>query len=269
MPVVQIQGHSMYYEIHGDESAPLAVCMGGWGTFCHGKSKDAPRYLMQNHRVLFFDYRGIGESTDDPTSDPSMQLYARDVASLLDHLGWTNAHVVGMVGMGACIAQELAIARPELVRSLVMTGTWAYADPVLVDQLNTLRTIHDEMGFPVFQQLAASYSFDGSFYNENRDRILGPEGAWSDLRGRSEAHSRLVEACITHDARERIGAVSAPALVLHAGKDPITTERHTRVLEDLMPTCESVYWPEGTHVISGRENKVRFDEVLRTFLELH
>jgi len=42
-----------------------------------------------------------------------------------------------MVGMGACIGQELAYARPDLARSLVMTGTWAYADPIMVDQLDS------------------------------------------------------------------------------------------------------------------------------------
>lgn len=269
MPIVQIQGHAMYYEIHGEDSAPLAVCMGGWGTFCHGKSRDAPRYLLGNYRVLFFDYRGLGKSTDNPSVSPSMHLYAKDLAQLLDHLGWSEVHVVGMVGMGACVGQELAIARPDLVRSLVMTGTWAYADPVLVDQLNTFRDVHREMGFPAFQQLAASYSFEGPFYNENRERILGPDGAWRDLRGRPEAHARLVEACINHDARDRVGSIKAPALVLHAGSDPITTKRHTRALEELMPTCAGVSWPEASHVISGRDGKMRFDQLLRDFLEQH
>jgi pimeloyl-ACP methyl ester carboxylesterase len=167
------------------------------------------------------------------------------------------------------VAQELAIARPDLVRSLVMTGTWAWADPVLGDQLCLLRDTHQQMGFAAFQMLAASYSFEGSFYNRNRDRLLGPTGTWSDLVDRYEAHARFVEASLTHDVRDRIASVTAPAIVLHAGKDPITTERHTRELEALMATCEGVYWPEATHVLAGRELRSRFDELLRDFLEKH
>ena len=34
MPSVPINGHDMYYEIHG--SGDPAICMGGWGTYCHG-----------------------------------------------------------------------------------------------------------------------------------------------------------------------------------------------------------------------------------------
>lgn len=269
MPTAQLNGHTMYYEIHGDESAPLAVCMGGWGSFCHGKSKDAPRHLVDNYRVLFYDYRNIGESDDDTSTTPSMNLYAHDLAALFDELGWSNVHVVGMVGLGACIGQELAIIRPDLVRSLVMTGTWAWADEVLADQLVLFREVHREMGFAAFQLLAASYSFDGAFYNENRHRLLGPEGTWSFLVDNYVALERFVEASLSHDVRGRMGDVTAPALILHAGRDSVTTERHTRALEALMPTSEGVYWPDATHVIAGREGRSRFDALLDGFLTKH
>ena len=259
----------MYYEIHGDDDAPLAVCMGGWGSFCHDRGKDAPRYLRENYRVLFYDYRGIADSDDDLSTTPSMGLFADDLAGLFDHLGWSDVHIVGMVGLGACVGQELAIRRPDLVRSLVMTGTWCWADPVLADQLALFRDVHREMGFPAFQLLAASYSFDGAFYNENRERLLGPQGTWSFLVDNYSALARFVEASLSHDVRDRIGAVQAPALILHAGKDAVTTERHTRELEALMPNSEGVYWPEGTHVIAGRDGRSRFDELLEGFLSKH
>ena len=35
MPIAQINGHDMYYEVHGD--GPPAVYIGGWDTFCHGR----------------------------------------------------------------------------------------------------------------------------------------------------------------------------------------------------------------------------------------
>ena len=36
--------------------------------------------------------------------------------------GGDRVHVVGIVGMGACVAQWLAIDRPDLVRSLAVSG---------------------------------------------------------------------------------------------------------------------------------------------------
>ena len=120
MPVAQINNHDMYYELYG-EGDPL-ICMGGWGTFCHGGVRNLARGLTDEYETLIFDYRGVGESTDDPDAEPGMALHAADVIGLLDHLGWTNVHFVGLVGMGACISQEVAIARPDLVRSMVNMG---------------------------------------------------------------------------------------------------------------------------------------------------
>ena len=264
MPTIEANGHTMYHEIHG-EGTP-ALVMGGWGTFCHGGLAAAPRAVTGNHRTLVFDYRGIGESTDDPSHTPSMGLYASDVAALLDHLGWGPVHVIGLVGMGACIGQELAINRPDLVRSLVMTGTWARPDPIFTDQLEGFRRAHLEAGFETFQLLVASFSFTADFYNAARDRLIGPDGAWKDLAGRAEAHSRLVDACLSHDTVDRLGEITAPTLVVHAGRDIITRPDMTRILEEGIPGAIGYDWPEIGHVIAGKEQRMRFDEILTKFI---
>ena len=269
MPTFEVNSHNMYYEVHGDVSAPKAVCMGGWGTFCHGRISDAPRYLFENYQVLIYDYRGIRDSTEDYSQPASMKLFASDVTGLLDHLGWSNVHIVGMVGMGACIGQQIAFLRPDLARSLVMTGCWAWADPIMVDQLNTMVDVNEKMGWDEFQKLAASYSFNGDFYNANRDRLLGVNGTWPDLNGRLEAQRRLVQACTTYDARAELPLVQTPAVVVNAGRDCITTPRHTGLIAELMPNCQSVDWPEATHVFAGKDMRRKFDELLKGFLEAH
>jgi 3-oxoadipate enol-lactonase len=269
MALLHIEGRDLYYEVHeppgAGADAGTALVMGGWGTFCHGKLSDLPRTVLADFRVVVFDYRGLGESTDLGDAEATTASYARDVATLLEHLATGPVHVLGMVGMGACVGQELAINRPELVKTLVMTGCWAYADPALADQLRSLRQMHLEVGFPAFQQLCAAFSFDGEFYAANRDRILGPAGAWSDLNGRGQAHARLVDACLNHDVRDRLPEISAPAMVLHAGKDPITTPRHTRLIQELIPGCRGEYWDDLTHVIAGKKLRVRFEALLRSF----
>jgi len=269
LPTFEVNSHNMYYEVHGDVSAPKAVCMGGWGTFCHGRISDAPRYLFENYQVLIYDYRGIRDSTEDYSQPASMKLFASDVTGLLDHLGWSNVHIVGMVGMGACIGQQIAYLRPDLARSLVMTGCWAWADPIMVDQLNTMVDVHEKMGWDEFQKLAASYSFNGDFYNANRDRLLGVNGTWPDLNGRLEAQRRLVQACTTYDARAELPLVQTPAVVVNAGRDCITTPRHTGLIAELMPNCQSVDWPEATHVFAGKDMRRKFDDLLKGFLEAH
>jgi 3-oxoadipate enol-lactonase len=202
MPLIQLNDHALWYELHG-HGAP-AICLGGWGTYCHGGERHLARGLTERYQVLILDYRGIGESTDVAGAAPHMAYHAADVIALLDHLGWSNVHFVGLVGMGACIAQEVAIRRPDLVRSMVNMGAWARVDPYLEDQLWTFRDVHRDSGFAAFQKHVCVMSFTPEFYNANRERLLGPQGPWSELDGRVEAHSRLVAACVGHDTAGRL-----------------------------------------------------------------
>lgn len=264
MPVETINGHGMYYERHG--SGPPAVCMGGWGTYCHGGARHIPRGLIDRYEVLVFDHRGLGESDDDPDVPPRMALYAQDVAGLLDHLGWRGVHVVGLVGMGACIGQELAIHRPDLVRSLTNMGCWARPDALFAHHLELLRDVHREMGWEAFQKLVCVMSFDEEFYLENHSRLLGPDGPWRELRGRYEAHARFVEACLTHDVLDRLAQISCPALIVHAPRDQVTGPRLTEPIAAGIPGARSVVLPGAAHVIAGGELRRKFSDLLLGFL---
>jgi len=85
-----------------------------------------PRWIetltLAGRRVVAFDNRGHGQSEklyalDDYRAD----LVTRDAANLLAHLGVGRADVMGY-SMGARIASFLALAEPNLVRSLILGG---------------------------------------------------------------------------------------------------------------------------------------------------
>lgn len=269
MPTAPLNGHAMYYELHGPVDAPRALVMGGWGTWCHGDAGGLPRGLTDRYRVVIFDHRGIGESNDDAAIPASMTLYAADVAALLDHLGWRNVHIVGLVGMGACIGQELAIARPDLVRSLINSGAWAKPDPYFVDQMNMLLSLHRDLSFWRFQQETVQLSFDREFYNDNRSRLLGPEGGWKELRGNVGAHARFTQAVNTHDALDRLTLIKAPSLVIHAGRDMITPPPLSLPIERGIPGAQGLHVDAAGHVFAGREMKKILADAVMGFVAAH
>lgn len=78
------------------------------------------RELAGSHRVIAYDVRGHGSARGSPAI--SMDLFARDLAELLDHLALPSAHIVGF-SMGGVIAQTFALQRPHRVRSLTLIGT--------------------------------------------------------------------------------------------------------------------------------------------------
>ena len=267
MPIATINSHAMYYEVHG-EGDPLLL-MGGWGSFCHGEERHLPWGLTDRYRVVIFDHRGIGESSDDPGVPASTRLYASDAVGLMNHLGFERFHLVGLIGMGACIAQEIAASHPERARSMVNTGAWLKADRFLADQLLLMRDVHREAGFLAFQRLVSVMSFEPEYYKKTIDRLLGETGVWHHLNGRYEAHERFIDACTEHDVTDRVSRITAPTFVLHAGLDQVTGPRTTRPIQAAIANAEGFEMPGAAHVVAGRELKQTFADALIGFLARH
>src|SRR2546423_10524764 len=107
----------LYVEEHGDGDPLLLVeglgeSMWAWREQVH--------VFAQRFQTIAFDTRGTGRSPvpSEPYGIPEL---AEDAAAILDG---RTAHVVGL-SMGGYVALTLALARPELVRSLVLVGTGA------------------------------------------------------------------------------------------------------------------------------------------------
>jgi len=267
MPIARINDHDMYYEVLG-QGEPV-LCMGGWGTFCHDNHSHLARGLTDRYQVVVFDYRGIRDSGDDLAKPSTMRLHADDAIGLLDHLGVKRAHLIGLVGMGACICQEIAIERPDLARSMVNMGAWCEVDDFLRDQLEMFRWIHRESGFYAFQKAVTLLSFTRDYYNANKGRLLGPDGGWKELNGRFEAHSRLIDACVNFESRSRLHRVKCPSLIIHAALDYVTSPAYTLPIEQAIPGAIGVTMPDVAHVVAGKDQKIRFGQILFDFLSKH
>lgn len=265
MPIARLNDHDMYYEVLGQGDPVL--CMGGWGSFCRDNHHHLARGLTDRYQVVIFDYRGIGESSDDLSIPSTMALHAADAIALLDHLGLKNVHLIGLVGMGACVCQEIAIRRPDLARSLFNTGAWCEVDDFLRDQLEMFRWIHRDNGFFAFQKAVTLLSFTPEYYNANKDKLLGPQGGWKELNGRYGAHSRLVDACVDFESRSRLSQIRCPSFILHAALDVVTSPRTTVPIEHGIPGARGETWADLAHVVAGKEQKIRFCNTLFDWLD--
>ena len=79
--------------------------------------------LSRHYRVVRMDLRGHGKSQVPPAEPPlTMERLVQDTAELLDHLGLKAAHIVGN-SAGGYIGQQLAMASPERVTSLMLFGS--------------------------------------------------------------------------------------------------------------------------------------------------
>lgn len=120
MSVASINGIDIYFERHGRAGGvPVLNISGSSGDLRVTRPDLSP--LNDYFDVLHYDQRGAGQ-TSKPDIEYSMADYAQDAAEMILHAGWTKAQVVG-TSFGGMVAMHLALARPELVKRLVLMCT--------------------------------------------------------------------------------------------------------------------------------------------------
>ena len=118
MPVHSVNGIDLYYEVAG-QGEPI-VFVHGLGSSTRDWQSQV-EFFSESHRVVTVDLRGHGQSSK-PAKDYSIHQFADDLGQLLEKTENTPAHVVGL-SLGGMVAMELAVSRPNLVRSLVIVNS--------------------------------------------------------------------------------------------------------------------------------------------------
>jgi len=119
VPYARIDDLDVYYERAGAGPPLLYISGTGWDLRLRPGVFEGP--LPGAFDVLAYDQRGLGR-TGKPDVAYSMARYADDAAALMDHLGWSDALVMG-VSFGGMVAQELVLRHPSRVRRLVLACT--------------------------------------------------------------------------------------------------------------------------------------------------
>jgi len=86
--------------------------------------EDTARALGPDWEVLAVDCRGHGAS-GKPGGPYSVELFADDIAAVMDHAGWQDAVVAG-ASMGGCVALAVVAAHPGRVTGLGLIDTTAW-----------------------------------------------------------------------------------------------------------------------------------------------
>ncbi len=120
MPKAPINGIDLYYESHGDDSAPAIV-------FAHGRGGNHMSWWQQvaafsgEYRCITFDHRGWGSSIAEHDS-PLRENFIDDLTALLDHLNIDKTFLVAQ-SMGGLTCLGFALAHPGRTLGLVLGDT--------------------------------------------------------------------------------------------------------------------------------------------------
>lgn len=244
-------GTWLEYELHG-AGEPVLMIM-GLGT-TRAAWQGLVERLDQDHRLLAFDNLGTGGS--GPIEGRlTMASMADDALAVMDHAGWSTAHVVG-ISLGGMIAQELALRARERVRSLTLLTTHAGGRgpgplPPLAglllfvrQRLATMRG-DDDLRMDLLMRLLFPPEVLPQAMAELDREQMTQAFAGRDIMDTLQAQTRAVTA---HHTRSRLGALEGlPTLVVRSAKDLLVHPRAQTALHRAIPGAKLLDLKDAGH----------------------
>ncbi len=264
MPFLDCNNTRIFYDTAG-ESGEGVLMIQGVGTVGEGWCYQRDE-LAKDHRVLWFDNRGIGKSAP-LTERLSVEVMAEDCLALLDHMGWEKAHVVGH-SMGGVIAQEVAYRWPERLHSLTLASTLACGRGVTqmppkklwlaIKSLLGTRPMRRQ----AFIDMAFSRRWQGERSLEELHTLLSPMFG-RDLAEQPSILNKQVFAVRRHDLSNELQGIATPTLILHGEEDVVLPVKEAHRLKEALPTA-------SLHLFEGQGHGImveRAEEFNRLLLE--
>lgn len=241
MAAVTANGITIEYEEQGD-GEPLVLVMGLSGQLTDWPQGFVDELASRGFRVIRFDNRDIGLSTEFTSSPPTTAQLARsvltrrslpaeyllsdmaaDTAGLLDALGIERAHVAGM-SMGGMITQALAVDHPSRVGSMTSimstTGSRRVGQPKLAliqkfarRPVPTRETAVD-LGIETFRAIS------GPSFDEEAARVMIEVSVARSFRPAGVGR-QAAAIMASPDRTAGLGRLDVPALVIHGLLDPL------------------------------------------------
>ena len=226
MPLAIINDLSLYYLLEGQGNPILWVS--GLGQNHQAWRKQVP-FFEDRFTCITFDNRDAGQS-DEASRDYTIAEMAGDAQKLLEALGFSQAHVVGL-SMGGAIAQELAIRFPERVLSLCLLSTYDRGDPRGTARLESWKLMKQRLTPEEYYRAIYPWTLTHEDY-----LVPGQvESYLADALANPYPQSQAAferQACATggFDASGRLAHIVAPTLIVMGDQDILTPLRFADAL---------------------------------------
>lgn len=217
--------------------------------------------LAQNHRVLSFDIRGHGETTATPPPYTMSQL-AQDAAELLAAFDIASSHWIGQA-MGAMVGQRLAIDKPELIKSLVLSSSTAGRPDVALPLWHARNALARQGGLAALQESTLQRWFTPETRHQRpelMDRVTNMM-----LATPVDGYVGASLAMATMDLDETIGQISCPTLILVGASDSATPPSEARRLHAKIKGSRLIVLPNSAHM-AHLEQPDQFKQLVLEFL---
>ena len=215
----------LYYEDHG--SGQPVVLINGYPLSSASWEKQVPALLDAGHRVIAYDRRGFGKSSQ-PTTGYNYDTFAEDLHKLVTHLKLRDFALVGFSMGGGEVARYIGKFGSKGVSKAVIIGG---VPPFLLKTADNPEGVDGSVFEGIEKAVAADrYAFFTEFFKNfyNTDVNLGKrvseqavQASWNVA---AIASAKASLACVPtwgEDFRNDVAKIDVPTLVIHGDADRI------------------------------------------------
>ena len=270
----EVNGVNLWFRISGEGEPVVKIHGAGFG---HFNFDPVTPELSKRFRVIDYDMRGYGAS-DRPVQDYDMEVWADDLAGLMDALEIDRAHVHG-TSMGGMIAIVFAGKYPLRTTSVVINCAAARLGVtgrlIFKNWIDIARMDADGPGSRILAELITWQAISKRFLEEQDAEAL-TDTIQQILRdsNRIEVFTAACQAMCDMDVTGWLPKITSPALVLGGDEDVMTPWDQGPGGVGQQGIYEAIEGAEK-HVIVGSNHSTIFDgtdehsRVVMEFLERH
>lgn len=220
--------------------------------------------LSENYRLIAPDLRGHGEST--PSAGPySMEMFADDCASLLEHLRINQPAIVCGLSMGGYISLAFARKYPHMLRGLILTATRAAEDSpdARSNRQRSMDLIESGKHYEIFETMLPRLL--SPLTQQNNPALVSQIREIMETTNPSTMISDLKGMMSRPDSRPFLPDIRVPTLIIHGKDDPLIPYTEAQEMASALPNCQLVILENTAH-LPNLEASQAFNRHVRIFL---
>jgi len=220
--------------------------------------------LSKHFTVIIFDNRSAGKS-DRPDGDYTMEIFADDIAGLMDWLKIKKTNIIGH-SLGGMIVQNFALKYPNRINKIILINTSAGITPPGADPSQGIE-MYKKSQITMIQEIKkdpiniflnhAKPAYSREFWKQMKNDIKKKfHGIWSveDLidekliNGPTEKSIvNQSEAFKSHNTYDRLNEIKNEVLILCADKDKSMPQSMCEKIHELLPNSKLIVIENAGH----------------------
>ena len=250
-------GVRLRYAYQGDANGEPVILLHGYTDSSVSYSTVLP-LLDRKYRVYVLDQRGHGDS-DRPSGSYALQNFAADVVAFMDVMNIDKATIVGH-SMGSFVAQHVAVAAPERVKRLVLSGSaTTIRNAVVSDLQREVAALKD----PIPEKFVHDFQVGMAFQPLPDDFVKAVVKESLNIPAR--VWREVMTEMLSPKAQVELTKIKVPTLILWGDKETVFPRSEQERLLAALPNARLKVYEDTGHSMHW-ERPERFAKDLQEFM---